>query len=79
MLFRSAKQLGAVEKKTMTHELAKSAKTSDGIPYTDLPKEELIQHFNGLSQKRKKPEEWTEEYQFKFDAAKFLINNWGKS
>ena len=75
----TAKQLGAVEKKAMTHELAKSAKTSDGIPYTDLPKEELIQHFNGLSQKRKKPEEWTEEYQFKFDAAKFLINNWGKS
>jgi len=63
----------------MTLEMAKTAKTHDGILYVDLPKEELIQHFNGLSKKKKdKPGEWSETDQFKMDAAKVLISNIGK-
>jgi len=88
----SAKELGAKEIAQkissdlkdavggMTIEMAKTAKSSTtGKTYGELSKEELIQHFNGLSQKKKKLDEWNEEDQFKFDAAKTLIQNFGKS
>jgi len=87
-LTAAAKKLGAVETGVvpvkseggMTIEMAKSAKSSTtGKTYGELSKEELIQHFNGLSQKKKKLDEWNEEDQFKFDAAKTLIQNFGKS
>ena len=77
----TAKDLGAkpVAIDGMTIEMAKTAKSSTtGKTYGDLSKEELIQRFNELA-KKKKTDEWNEDDQFKFDAAKTLIQNFGKS
>jgi len=72
-----AVKLGAVE--GMTVEMAKTAISSEGVPYGELTREELVRRFNSKVDKRKKkPDEFSEIDKFKMDAAKVLIANWGK-
>jgi len=73
-LVDAAKQEGAVEKSKMSLEMAKTAVSHDGKKYCEMEKKELVNHLNGLLDKKaKKPGEFTEDDLFKLDAALVLM------
>jgi hypothetical protein len=59
----------------MSYELACTAKTHDGIPYSELPLDQLTVRFNELDKDLKKPDlPNRDEVKFKRDAAEVLIH-----